>query len=270
MSITIKDPSLPANVDGLSINIFRKTMDYPQVSIGSIVQCYILVQHFNGRLQGIIKKTNINYTNDGILLPSFEILSETSTYALDTYLTLSKWSPTSLPKKQRQLLFISDMSVGIHCDCQVQIVEQWGVGNLGQVFFGVSDYTTHALLDTHLDYELEEPDLLQYIIVLVCWDENALFAKTLKQGDFVSLENVRPKTDRKGRLELYLHGDRQPQGPPKPLIKKLTASEAIAIKERRALLKPHDFFNKRKRESTLTIMYSNIMQQRHLSTNLNN
>jgi hypothetical protein len=42
MTLVVSDPSIPASIEGISINMFRPTIsDFPKLSIGTVVKCKI-------------------------------------------------------------------------------------------------------------------------------------------------------------------------------------------------------------------------------------
>lgn len=221
-SFVITDPSIPLNKAGLTINVFRPHPEmFPELHEGSIVRIEGLkIQTFNGRCQGLSNRTT-----------SFHIVdddSEIHTLLANWYIMLrstnvgrQNMTRSSLEITRRPILLVSEITIAKMCDLKATVVHIDGMLNQGQFELTLTDFTDNPLLN--LDFSENEQDGLgvfpaNMLVRLVAWDENIEQAKLLAVGDRVVFVNVRPKLDDKGRLELYMHGDKQSFGTPRKRI----------------------------------------------------
>ncbi|KAJ3330276.1 3-ketoacyl-CoA thiolase with broad chain length specificity [Kappamyces sp. JEL0680] len=61
MNLTVADPTIPPPNRGLTILIFKPTLqECPQIQVGDIVKCCVKLSQYQDRLQGIISKSSKN------------------------------------------------------------------------------------------------------------------------------------------------------------------------------------------------------------------
>ncbi|KAJ2998507.1 hypothetical protein HDV02_004515 [Globomyces sp. JEL0801] len=207
MTIVITDPTLPLNVNGLSINMFKpKLQDFPDIQIGDITNV------FGRRIQGVVSRHAPEYVKiltEGSL--DMNLLDSTIFSNLKGWYNSLKDS-SMIPKKtfesKRPLLQIKDIQVGQFFDLVCKIVCKPNRSNNFQIL-GITDYTCNIqLLEPPLLLESEDLMGIQENMVIVCtlWDQYSTF-HGIEVGSLVLLRNLKGKLDINGRLEVALNGD---------------------------------------------------------------
>ncbi|KAI8901644.1 hypothetical protein BC833DRAFT_576717 [Globomyces pollinis-pini] len=213
MTIVITDPTLPLNVNGLSINMFKpKLQDFPDIQIGDIVKCCFKTNVFGRRIQGVVSRHSPEYVKiltEGSL--DMNLLDSTIFSNLKGWYNSLKDS-SMIPKKtfesKRPLLQVKDIQVGQFFDLVCKIVCKPNRSNNFQIL-GITDYTCNIqLLEPPLLLESEDLMGIQENMVIVCtlWDQYSTF-HGIEVGSLVLLRNLKGKLDINGRLEVALNGD---------------------------------------------------------------
>jgi hypothetical protein len=216
LTFVITDPSIPPEVDGLSINMFRSnSTDFPDIEVGSIIKLEAKVsqvyqiQTFGGRLQGrISRKETCEVLSGSSIMDNahaevFEFIQEwwDSLKAQNIKINLRQF------KDMRPLLKVKNITTdGMYFDLACKVVCKLDPFPTHAVW-GVTDFTSNPnldmpneLLDNHKP-NIQDP----YLLLLTLWDENTQI--DIPVNSYVLLRNAKSKFDSNGRLEIGLHGD---------------------------------------------------------------
>ncbi|GBC08351.1 hypothetical protein RclHR1_08050007 [Rhizophagus clarus] len=220
-SLILVDPSIPNNVKGISVNIFRSRKEHlPDLSVGCIfIGKHLRINMFHETTQLVATKEESTFkvicdiANQNQQFPFNMRQHAKEIMAYANY--LRRWSAflsnpkvgnyTSLSRQRRK---IEELSPHMFFDLIAEVVMVYPAENAVDLY--VTDFTENKLLGNR-EYRSNTPYGLcsGSILQITLWDEHAKDGEDLQIGTFVLLQNLHAKINSNGDLVAALHGDRE-------------------------------------------------------------
>ncbi|CAB4405636.1 unnamed protein product [Rhizophagus irregularis] len=252
-SLTLVDPSIPNNVKGISVNIFRSRKEHlPDLSVGSIfIGKHLRINTFHETTQLVATKEESTFkvicdvANQNQQFPFNMRQHAKEIMAYANY--LRRWCASLSNSKvgnytsitsSRQRRRIEELSPHIFFDLIAEVVMVYPTENAVDLY--VTDFTENKLLGnreyrTNTPYGLSNESILQ----ITLWDEHAEDGEDLQIGTFVLLQNLHAKINTNGDLVAALHGDRELRRKKINVLDKNDVEIAKLIRRRNAYYEEH-------------------------------
>ncbi|RIA88321.1 hypothetical protein C1645_877472 [Glomus cerebriforme] len=271
-SLVLVDPSIPNNVKGISVNIFRSRLEHlPDLSVGSIfVGKHLRINMFHETTQLVATKEestfkvicDITKPNQQFPFNMQQHAKEIMAYA--NY--LRRWCTSSsnpkvgnyIPSRQRRR--IEELSPNIFFDLIAEVVMVYPAANAVDLY--VTDFTENQLLGNR-EYRTNTPYGLcsRSILQITLWDEHAEDGEDLRIGTFVLLQNLHAKNNANGDLVAALHGDRERRRKKIIVLEKNDMEIANIIRRRNAYYEQHQNYLERHERDSSPDFKSETMEQ---------
>eukprot|EP00842_Homolaphlyctis_polyrhiza_P003802 jgi/Hompol1/4422/HPOL_007096-RA len=205
MSISLSDPTIPVGVQGITINLFRRTISElpPITQNGAIVRIVVRLQKHQSRLQGVSPSlTQLPWT-----LFANDVASNNAEQAVVDHLRAWwRWQTATgsrVPYKTfepvRKYTLISELQIDKFSDIYAQVVSVGPSPSSSRrsCIVALTDYTQHSMAqsggDLHLAPQFPPQILDRAIVNCEFWDISADAAANLRVGQYIEIRNTRCK-----------------------------------------------------------------------------